>query len=234
MMFWSKRMDARKHYRNPFLLGGIPVLISSGARWIMGVERAYRESSPSADLLLFMGIYGFLAALFLGPPLACLLWLYYRTRVARAVPGAQIFSMCIGLSTWNKNVCHARDRVLHPNYNGLQVLVLEESVLTVRTGVAKDVEAKVTILYSEISKVEIVRVSSVMSTGPGIRLTIGGECFEFQPTTVWFVWPFHFTGRGVQSLAALLQEKAASAGSKGAVTEFEPERSDGESLGHSS
>ncbi|MDI6024533.1 hypothetical protein QBL02_13395 [Leucobacter sp. UT-8R-CII-1-4] len=119
--------------------------------------------------------------------------------------------MCIGLSAWNDNVCHARDMVLHPNYNGLQVLVLEESVLTVRTGVAKDVEAKVTIPYSEISKVEIVRVSSVMSTGPGIRLTVGSERFEFQPTTVWFVWPFHFTGRGVHSFAELVREKVAVA-----------------------
>lgn len=234
MIFWTKRMEARKYYKNPLLWFAIPMLISSGTQSVMGIARAYRESSPYADSLLSFAIFILLFVTLFGPPMASLLWLYYRTRVARAVPNAQVFSMCIGLATWNNNVCHARDRVLHPNYNGLQVLVLEESVLTVRTGVAKDVDAKVTIPYSEISKVEIVRVSSVMSTGPGIRLTIGGECFEFQPTTVWFVWPFHFTGRGVQSLAALLQEKAASAGSKGAETEIEPERRDGDSLGHSS
>lgn len=100
--------------------------------------------------------------------------------VKRVTAKSPIYLVGVAIKDWNANHLGIRHSFDHPNHLPYAFLVLEAKGITFRTGYLGKTDIKLEVQYHEISDVSVVRVSSVLSAGPGIRLRIKEESLDLQ------------------------------------------------------
>lgn len=180
MIFSKHSGDAKKRYKERRVLAMFPFLICMAAVFTMKMTESFAQSSDfgwnsvRGLLIVVAGCAVFIFALDAGVTLRNFF------SVKRKV--GENFAYCVGIAIddWNQNHFGTRETFDHPNFLPYTFLIVSEQALEFRTGYSGDTEVKLSIPYKVIEGIEVVQVSSVMSTGPGLRISTLESSLDLQ------------------------------------------------------
>lgn len=179
-MLGMPRGDAKKRYREARVLAMLPFVLIMFSVTVMKVVEGFADSPERGWRLVSVVILLAIGLWLLASVLDMSLMLRNRRLVRRAVPGSSVHVVSIGIDTWNADVKSVRATVIHPNYLPLIHLAIEPDAVTLRSGFQRNTDPMVSLAYNELESLEVVRVRSTVSSGPGLRLTTGEGRLELQ------------------------------------------------------
>lgn len=196
--------DARKRIREPRVRAMFPFLLAMFTVWVMKLVDAF-DRSPSHGWFWVVTVPLLAVTLYvLVNALDTAFQLHHRSVVRKAAGDVPIFLCSVSIDTWNQNVQGIRDTLTHPNYLPMVYLLLENDAITVRTGFRGDSDSKCEVLYNQVDEVKAVKVSTVMSSGPGIRIIVGTEQLDFQLFPHLNLGPVHSSWADAEKLVLLI------------------------------
>lgn len=202
MMIFSKPSgDATKRYRERRVLALIPFLVCMAALVVMKTTESFAQSSDSGlrsvgnGLIVLAGCSIFFIVLGVG------LTMHDYFSVKRKVGENPAYCVGIAIADWNQNHFGTRETFDHPNFLPYTFLIVSERALEFRTGYSGDTEVKLSIPYKVIEGIEVVQVSSVMSTGPGLRINSQENNLDLQLFPLLSFGSIHSTKRTAKRVA---------------------------------
>lgn len=180
MIFSKPSGDAKKRYRERRVFAMIPFFLCMSAVVAIKMSESFAQSSDSGmrsvrnGIIILAGCSIFFIVLGVG------LTMHDYLSVKRKVGENPVYCVGIAIADWNQDHFGTREAFDHPNFLPYTFLVASERALEFRTGYSGDTEVKLAIPYKVIEGIEVVRVSSVMSTGPGLRISTAESSLDLQ------------------------------------------------------
>ncbi|MDI6024603.1 hypothetical protein QBL02_13760 [Leucobacter sp. UT-8R-CII-1-4] len=201
MIFSKPSGDATKRYKERRVLALIPFLTCMVAVVAMKMTESFATSSErgwATTRIMILASAGVALLIFIVDISATL---YNFSSVKRRVGENPVYCVGIAIADWNQNHFGTREAFDHLNFLPYTFLIVSEQALEFRTGYSGDTEVKLSIPYKVIEEIEVVRVSSVMSTGPGLRIDTQENNLDLQLFPLLSFGSIHSTKRTAKRVA---------------------------------